>query len=116
MSSYSEHQRAVRQAIEDIALEPARVGLTHAKIMRDEIAWLRGALAERVRERIAVSEILESLSRPRPLDEWHEDDGDVLWWLLPVSEPPWVGSPLDNDWPSDYYTHWTPLPKPPEVA
>jgi len=34
------------------------------------------------------------LQRPRPYCDWHEDRGDVLWWLIPVSEAPWVGSPL----------------------
>lgn len=28
-------------------------------------------------------------------EDWHEDIGDVLWWLLPVSEAPYVGSPRD---------------------
>ena len=50
---------------------------------------------------------------PRPLDEWHEDDGDVLWWTFPVREPPYVGSPLDDDWPgAELCTHWTPIPIP----
>jgi hypothetical protein len=48
-------------------------------------------------------------STARPLLEWHEDRGDVLWWRFPVEEPPYVGSPLDTDWPG-YHTHWTPLP------
>ena len=48
---------------------------------------------------------------PKPLDDWHEDDGDALWWELPVKEPPYVGSPLWNDWPG-YHTHWTPIPLP----
>lgn len=30
-----------------------------------------------------------------PFDAWHEDFGDVLWWLVPVGEPPYCGSPLD---------------------
>jgi hypothetical protein len=53
----------------------------------------------------------------RPLDEWDEDDGAALWWVLPVCEPPYVGSPLDDDFP-DYVTHWTPLecPTPPPSA
>ena len=42
----------------------------------------------------------------RPLDEWHEDDGDVLWWRFPIEEPPYVGSPLCSDWPG-YHTHFT---------
>lgn len=51
----------------------------------------------------------------RPLKEWHEDIGDVLWWKFPVEEPPYVGSPLDLNWPS-YHTHWTPIvvPEPPK--
>ena len=47
----------------------------------------------------------------RPLEEWHEDYGDVLWWKFPVDEPPFVGSPLDEHWPA-YHTHWTPIPIP----
>lgn len=45
----------------------------------------------------------------RPEAEWHEDMGDVLWWKFPVTEAPWVGSPLGSDWP-EYHTHFTPLP------
>lgn len=52
---------------------------------------------------------------PRPLEEWGEDYGDVLWWKFPIEEPPYVGSPLDENWPN-YHTHWTPLvvPEPPK--
>ena len=51
----------------------------------------------------------------RPLEEWHEDYGDVLWWKFPVEEPPYVGSPLDASW-SGHHTHWTPIavPEPPK--
>lgn len=60
----------------------------------------------------------------RPISEWHEDMGDVLWWSFPIEEPPYVGSPLDcgqnvkvtvgdnefvaciGGWPG-YHTHWT---------
>ncbi|WP_339246838.1 hypothetical protein NST58_06535 [Paenibacillus sp. FSL R10-2796] len=44
----------------------------------------------------------------RPLDEWHEEMGDMLWWMFPIQEPPYCGNPLDSDW-SDCYTHWTPI-------
>lgn len=44
----------------------------------------------------------------RPRETWTEDDGCVLWWTLPVCEPPYVGTELDDDFP-DYVTHWTPL-------
>ncbi|MCY9593742.1 hypothetical protein PC41400_21670 [Paenibacillus chitinolyticus] len=54
-------------------------------------------------------ELLQRLTAtPRPIDEWHEDDGTVLWWSFPIEEPPYCGSPLDADWPG-YHTHWTSL-------
>lgn len=75
---------------------------------------------------------------PRPLEEWHEDLGNCLWWKFPIDEPPYVGSPLDcgqavavtvsyyrdgevkedtkthyvGGWPG-YHTHFTPIPIPP---
>jgi len=50
----------------------------------------------------------KSLLTARPIDEWGERDGNVLWWKWPVVEPPYVGIPDDDDFP-DYVTHWTPL-------
>jgi hypothetical protein len=49
-----------------------------------------------------------------PGEHYHEDDGPVLWWQLPVmdQEQPWVGTPNDSDWPG-YHTHYTPLPPAP---
>jgi hypothetical protein len=77
----------------------------------------------------------------RPLSEWSEEDGDVLWWRFPIDEPPYVGSPLDEGqtvelvfrsiatgaivhrhqvggWPG-YHTHWSPIPRavhPPSIG
>ena len=45
-------------------------------------------------------------SAARPLSEWREDDGPVLWWAFPVNEPPYCGTPIDTEWPC-YHTHWT---------
>ena len=56
-----------------------------------------------------------SAQNARPLSEWHEDDGPVVWWLFPVHEPAWIGTPLDTDWPG-YHTHWTPHPTVPEES
>lgn len=57
----------------------------------------------------------ERLKQARPLKEWHEDHGDVLWWTFPIEEPPYCGTPLDDDWP-EHHTHWTPIicPDPPK--
>lgn len=59
------------------------------------------------------AEILEEwnkLHTLRPLDDWHEDDGPVLWHNLPISEPPYCGTPLDCDFNDELYTHWSPMP------
>ena len=53
---------------------------------------------------------IDKLTRPKPLNEWHEEDGEVLWWIFPVRESPYCGSPIADDWPG-YHTHWTPLPE-----
>jgi hypothetical protein len=90
-----------------------------------------------VSERIRAAEHVRW--HPRPIDEWHEDIGDVLWWKFPITEAPYVGSPNDlghtvqvtigvvdggqrmtqmaGGWPG-YHTHWTPipLPSPPEES
>lgn len=69
----------------------------------------------------------------RPLSEWHEDMGPALWWAFPITEAPYVGTPLDGGqtveitvrahgvdkmmralvggWPG-YHTHWTPIVEP----
>lgn len=54
-------------------------------------------------------------AKARPLDEWHEDDGPVLWWVFPVNEPPYCGTPNDDGWPR-YHTHWTRLVIPIDAA
>jgi len=76
---------------------------------------------------------MSDFTTPRPLSEWREDMGDVLWWKFPITEPPYVGSPNDlgqtvevtivtfkdeqtmphqvGGWPG-YHTHWTPIPMP----
>ena len=52
---------------------------------------------------------------PMELEDWFDEDGDVLWWKFPIVEPPYVGSPLDTDFP-DYVTHWTRLEIPLDVV
>lgn len=34
-------------------------------------------------------------AQPRPISEYHEDMGAVLWWKFPIVEAPYVGSPND---------------------
>jgi hypothetical protein len=63
-------------------------------------------------EDAAAYEVLQELTTPRPIAEWHEEMGSVLWWCFTVvpesigvpgtrgklrllGEPPYVGSPLD---------------------
>lgn len=55
-----------------------------------------------------LQELIDKATVLRPINEWYEELGDCLWWMLPISEPPYVGSPLDDDFPS-YVTHFTQL-------
>lgn len=72
---------------------------------------------------------LRELLTVRPLSEWHEGHGAVLWWRYPIDEPPYVGGPNDLGYPIEihtvpeepkrftvygwpgYHTHWSPIPK-----
>lgn len=35
------------------------------------------------------------MSAPRPYHEWTEEVGDVLWWLWPIVDAPYCGTPMD---------------------
>lgn len=63
----------------------------------------------------AAQTIREAEVVARPLEEWHEDFGDVVWWVFPIREPAWIGTPNDDSWPN-YHTHWTPHPAIPTIA
>lgn len=52
--------------------------------------------------------------RAKLAKHWHEDVGDCLWWNFQVEEPPYCGTPLDEDFPK-YKTHFTELCIPDEV-
>lgn len=73
-----------------------------------------GGLESRLAEHL-ISNGVTLREHARTIDEWGEDNGDVLWWKFPIEEPPYVGSPLDANWPG-YHTHWTPIaiPEPPK--
>ena len=67
-----------------------------------------------IREGEKISIIgIKTAPNAQPAEEWHDDDGHVMWWTSPISEPPWVGTPNCSDWPG-YHTHFTPLPDEPE--
>ncbi len=69
-----------------------------------------------------IEQVTATESKAIPSDDWSEEDGNVLWWFFPISEPPYCGTPLDDSWPTicgeSYHTHFTriPLPQPPESS
>lgn len=71
----------------------------------------REKLACFVREAVKAMADMEPLIALQRVEQWSESDGPVLWWRLPVVEPPFAGTPLDSDWPG-YHTHWTRIPNP----
>jgi hypothetical protein len=76
----------------------------------------RKAVRELAVEVKELEAALANLTTLRPHTEWHEDDGDVLWWLMPIVEPPYCGSMLSDDFPWEpdpafpNTLMWTPLP------
>ena len=44
----------------------------------------------------------------RHVDEWGEDDGNVLWWRDTTEDTPYVGTPLDENFDDDY-KWWSPI-------
>lgn len=64
--------------------------------------------ASRIQEGERAIELLGKLNQAKPIEDWHEDDGPVLWWTYPVVEPPYCGTPLDSDFPGGH-THWSPI-------
>lgn len=74
-------------------------------------------VAENAQKAARIAELESPIARP--LDDWHEDHGPVVWFTWEgdrwLGEPAWCGTPLDSDWPG-YHTHWIahpPFPKEP---
>ena len=60
----------------------------------------RALAAYDAKKRAAIRvEAMTTHFRIRPFAEWHEEDGAVLWFTLPIQLPPWCGTPNDDDWP-----------------
>ncbi len=103
-------ESAVNWAREVSAFGGAFSGAKSLEILLAELADLRSRLANaerRATEWQRSAEYLADDAPPQliPLEQWHEDDGDVLWWRVPISEPPYVGSlaEVTNGW----HTHFT---------
>lgn len=60
----------------------------------------------------------ELLAGYQPRDDWHEDDGPVLWLAFDEGGYPDVkfGTLIDTNPPGDEYTHWFQLPNPPAAS
>lgn len=84
----------------------------------DRVAAERDSLATKLSTLEQENGRMRAVCVPKLLDEWHEDHGSVLWWLLPVQEPPYCGTPLDDDWPfeDDERPVWTVLQLPIDTA
>lgn len=89
-----------------------------------EIRGLRSLLDRNEAALVEARAEAEKLTTMRPASEWNEEDGAVIWWHVPVCEPPYVGAgpgsgereadgeptPCASQIESGWLTHWTPLP------
>lgn len=89
-------------------------------VIRDRIAdgnlfqsgmYSKAELAEVIDAAITANDQLRHTTLVRPKEAWRASDGPVLWWQLPVTQAPYLGTPKDHLW-DNVYTHWTPLPSP----
>ncbi len=55
--------------------------------------------------------VIQDLTALHPPDSWTTAEGPVLWWRPGCV--PWVGTPLDSDWPGLNYAGWSYLPDTP---
>lgn len=84
------------------------------KIINAGLAWASWTDEQQAAMKLALGALFtqRNVTEPIPIEKWHEDDGNVIWWKLPINEPPYVGTPLDIDFEQDYYTHFTILIEP----
>lgn len=75
----------------------------------DEVRELNRQLDAAIQRAVAAEQALARVCTLHARDDYHEDIGNVVWWTLPICEPPYVGTELDTDFP-DYATHWSRLP------
>lgn len=56
----------------------------------------------------------EELHEPKKYNEYCDEDVSVIWFRIPICEPPYVGKPDDPDWPFRLSEipelFWVPLP------
>ena len=78
------------------------------KNMADAFARIDDKIKFAYNECSLIENMIDLALTAHPLEDYHEDNGPCLWWKFPIEEPPFVGSPLDADWPG-YHTHFTRL-------
>jgi len=101
----------LESAVKELDENTSATGLVSRAKLDEELQQIDDAVVALGGPRDQALTFLLALSKPpkaRPLADYHEDFGAVLWWKFPIAEPPYVGSPNDSDWP-EYHTHWTPL-------
>lgn len=98
-------RKDVRRLMRVIAKTTREGSLFHSSVYSKE------ELADVIEAAISDTTALDAMTVVRPQAAWASSDGPVLWWKLPVTEAPYLGTPRDAGWPGDH-THWTPLPTP----
>lgn len=83
-----------------------------ADVIRNNLVKKLLEIIEEISLISAENDHLRESTTLKEYSEYDESYGNVLWWKLPISEPPYAGSPLDDDFPVDYYTHWTKIIEP----
>jgi uncharacterized protein YydD (DUF2326 family) len=80
------------------------------KLRNIELDLITDKTKELVERNKALEKSLNNITKLRPIEEIHEDYGDVLLWDLESGNQPDIGSNLDCNFREDKYTHFSLIP------
>lgn len=84
--------------------------VTKQRVTFNDVTDLIQALRD---ERAKVAELQKEIDRItilRPIEDLHEDHGEVLLWNLEIGDPPIVNCYLDSEFDESEYTHFSLIP------
>jgi len=99
-------QRVLEKLNEVYSLE---MRLADGKVISSECEPIIKIIRQLLAEKEQLASIVCHYETFEHIDDYHEDEGCVLFWKLPVVEPPYCGTPNDTGFLEGYYTHWTPI-------
>lgn len=111
----SEHMLALVNRVEELELAHERIcnvlGLVDEAYGQGSRLGTIDDVVGEIKRLVHFKHMTEEALTLREKEDYHDDDGDVVWYKYPIEECPYVGTPLDDNFP-EYMTHWHYLQNP----